>query len=100
MQKYYFVLLKLFFFHLLFDLSVGKIKYSFNADDPIMKIGIMFGFLSKGTNGLQIHNKIFEIRITNYFITKNNRKWRENNIVQTCQLFNIQKYGQRLSTYI
>ena len=68
---------------LLFDLSVGKIKYSFNADDPIMKIGIMFGFLSKGTEGLQIHNKIFEIRVANFFIAKNNRKWRENNIVQT-----------------
>jgi len=60
---------------LIFDLTVGKIKYSFNADDPIMEIGIMFGFLSKGTDGLKIHNKIFEIRITNYFVTKNKRKW-------------------------
>ena len=68
---------------LLFDLSVGKIKYVFNTDNPIMKIGVMFGFLSKGTDGLQIHNKIFEIRIANYFVSKNNQKWRENNVVQT-----------------
>jgi len=68
---------------LLFDLTVGKIKYTFNADDPIIKLGLMFGFLSKGKDGLQVHNKIFEIRIANYFISKNTRKWRENNIVQT-----------------
>ena len=43
----------------------------------------MFGFLKKGEDGLQIHNKIFEIRIANYFVFKNTRKWRENNIVQT-----------------
>jgi hypothetical protein len=69
--------------NLLFDLTVGKIKYTYNADDPIMKFGIMFGFLSKGTEGLQIHNKIFEIRLANYFIAKNTRKWRENEIAQS-----------------
>jgi hypothetical protein len=67
--------------YLLFDLTVGKIKY--NVDDPVMKFGIMFGFLTKGTEGLQIHNKIFEIRIANYFISKTTRKWRENNLIQS-----------------
>jgi len=43
-----------------------------------MEIGVMFGFLAKGANGLQVHNPIFEIRIANYFIAKNSRKWREN----------------------
>ena len=70
-------------YYLLFDLTVGRIRYSYNADDPIIKIGLMFGFLEKGTDGLQIHNKIFEIRITNYFISKNLRKWRENNNAQS-----------------
>jgi hypothetical protein len=69
--------------NLLFDLTVGKIRYPYNADDPVMKFGIMFGFLSKGTEGLQIHNKIFEIRLANYFISKNMRKWRENNVTQS-----------------
>jgi len=70
----------------LMDLTVGQIKYEYNADDPVMKFGLMLGFLAKetkGPNGLQIHNKIFEIRITNYFVAKTKRKWRENNIVQT-----------------
>jgi hypothetical protein len=69
--------------NLLFDLTVGKIRYPYNADDTIMKLGIMFGFLLKGTEGLQIHNKIFEIRLANYFVSKNMRKWRENNAVQS-----------------
>jgi hypothetical protein len=67
-------------YDLLFDLTVGRIKYSFNVDDPVMKIGLMFGFLKKGDEGIQIHNKIFEIRITNYFVMKNARQWRDNNI--------------------
>jgi hypothetical protein len=48
-----------------------------------MKFGIMFGFLLKGKEGVQIHNKIFEIRLANYFISKNLRKWRENNATQS-----------------
>jgi hypothetical protein len=43
----------------------------------------MFGFLEKGTDGVQIHNGIFEIRITNYFITIQLLNWRNNGIVQS-----------------
>jgi hypothetical protein len=56
--------------NLLFDLTVGKVKYNYNVDDPIMKFGLMFGFIAKKSEMLQIHNKIFEIRITNYFVLK------------------------------
>ena len=69
--------------NLLFDLTVGKIKYPYNVDDPIMKFGIMFGFITKGSEGLQIHNRIFEIRLANYFVSKRIRNWRENNAVQS-----------------
>jgi hypothetical protein len=69
--------------NLLFDLSVGKILYPFNPDNPAMKLGLMFGFLTEGTEGLQIHNRIFEIRITDYFVSRNLSEWRENNIVQS-----------------
>jgi hypothetical protein len=69
--------------YLLFDLTVGKITYPYNVDDPIMKLGLMFGFLSRRTDGLQIHNRIFETRITDYFVAKTMRKWRENNITQS-----------------
>jgi hypothetical protein len=42
----------------------------------------MFGFLARGTDGLQIHNRIFEIRITDYFIAKRTRNWRESEAPQ------------------
>lgn len=69
--------------NLLFDLTVGKIKYPYNVDNPIMKFGIMFGFITKGTEGLQIHNHIFEVRLANYFVSKNMSNWRENDAVQS-----------------
>jgi hypothetical protein len=64
------------------DLTIGRIKYPNNIDDPVMELGLMYGFLATGTNGngLQIHNKIFEIRITDYFVAKNFRKWRERDV--------------------
>jgi hypothetical protein len=68
---------------LMFDLTVGKIKYLYNADVPAIKFGLMFGFLAKGPEGLQIHNRIFEIRIANYFVAKKMLKWRENELTQS-----------------
>ena len=62
---------------MMFDLTVGKIKYDFNVDNPAIQFGIMFGFLAHDTDMLQVHNKIFEIRITNYFISMNTLKWRD-----------------------
>jgi len=69
--------------NLLFDLTVGKIKYEYNVDNPVIKFGIMFGFLAIETDTLQIHNRIFEIRIANYFVSKNMSNWRENRIAQS-----------------
>jgi hypothetical protein len=61
----------------LYDLTIGKIKYNYKVDDPVIKFGVMFGFLARDTQLLHIHNRIFEIRITNYFISKITRKWRD-----------------------
>jgi len=69
--------------NLLFDLTVGKMKIMYNADAPVIKFGLMFGFVAEGTDGLQIHNKIFEIRITDYFIAKQTLQWRETIVPQT-----------------
>ena len=68
---------------LLFDLTIGKIKLAFNADNPSTKFGLMFGFLKRGADGLQVHNQIFEIRIANYFASRNATEWRNNKIIQT-----------------
>ena len=68
---------------LMFDLTVGKIKYGYNTDVPAIDFGLMFCFLTKEENTLKIHNKIFEIRITNYYITESTLAWRKQQIAQT-----------------
>jgi hypothetical protein len=57
--------------NLLYNLTVGKRIILYNALDPVIKIGLMFCFIAEGDNNkLIIHNKIFEIAITNYFISR------------------------------
>jgi len=70
-------------YSLMFDLTIGKIKLTYNADNPPTKFGLMFGFLTKGADGLKIHNQIFEIRIANYFASRNATEWRNTKIIQT-----------------
>jgi len=67
---------------LLYDFAVRRIRYPYNVDNPVMKLGLMFGFLSKDTDGLKIHNLIFEIRIADYFVAKTLRNWREQEIIR------------------
>jgi hypothetical protein len=58
--------------NLLYNLTVGEAAVSYNALDPVIKLGLMFCFLAKGNaNRLIIHNRIFEIVLTDYFISRN-----------------------------
>ena len=59
--------LKKFLYNLLF---LGETR-TFNIDNPTINLGCMFGYF-KNENGLtKISNKIFEMRIYNYFISEN-----------------------------
>ena len=57
--------------NLLYELTVNKKDISFNAHDPVIKIGLMFCFLAKSGSKLIVNNKIFEIAITDYFVSRN-----------------------------
>jgi len=57
--------------NLLYRLTVENKTTIFNAHDPVIKLGLMYCFLSKQENKAIVHNKIFEIAITNYFISRN-----------------------------
>jgi hypothetical protein len=63
--------------NLLYDMAVRRVQYPYNVDDSAMKLGVMFGFLANDTDGLHLHNRIFEIRIADYFVAMSLRKWRE-----------------------
>jgi hypothetical protein len=58
---------------LFYNLTIDKKNIPYNANDPIIKLGLMFCFLGRDDRKLIIHNKIFEIAITDYFISKNIR---------------------------
>ena len=47
---------------------------NYTADDPVINIGLMYGFLKKSGDRIGIANQIFEIRMTNYFISKESRR--------------------------
>jgi hypothetical protein len=57
--------------NIMYELAVNKKDISFNANNPVYKLGLMFCFLAKSGSKLVIHNKIFEIAIADYFIAKN-----------------------------
>ena len=67
--------------NLLYDLAVRRVQYPYNVDNPAMILGIMFGFLASDTEGLHLHNRIFEIRIADYFVSKNLTNWQEKTII-------------------
>jgi hypothetical protein len=57
--------------NLLYDLTVGGKDFLYNPHDPVIKYGLMFCFVAKNENKLIVHNKIFEIVISDYFISRN-----------------------------
>ena len=45
-------------------------KKSYNIDNPIIRLGEMYGVLSENEGAVKIHNRIYEQRIYNYFSSK------------------------------
>lgn len=57
--------------NLLTAILVEKQELVFNIDNPIIEKGIMFGYLTKDSqNHSCIANKIFEVRLLNYLVSK------------------------------
>ena len=58
----------------LYDFMYGVLikgdKSDFVIDNPLVNFGAMFGFLKNSLGKAVVANKIFEIRIANYFISK------------------------------
>jgi hypothetical protein len=55
---------------LLRELTVGNRAYSYNIDNQAIQIASIFGIVEKKDRLVAIHNRIFEVRITNYFTTE------------------------------
>jgi len=55
---------------LLRELTVGKRARSYNVDNHAIQLALTFGIVEKRDGLVVIHNQIFEIRVTNYFISE------------------------------
>ncbi|MCL2261344.1 MAG: AAA family ATPase [Fibromonadales bacterium] len=55
---------------LLRELTVGNRAYSYNIDNQAIQLAAIYGIVEKRDRLVAIHNRIFEVRITNYFATE------------------------------
>jgi len=55
---------------LLRDLTVGDRDCTYNRDNQAIQIAAMFGIVEKRGTKVAVHNRIFEVRITNYFASE------------------------------
>ena len=56
----------------------GEVKH-FTIHDPIIRAGVRYGFFRNTENKVSISNKIFELLMTDYFISKNLRSKKQVN---------------------
>jgi len=71
--------------NLLYDLTIRHKDYLYNVHSPVIKLGLMFCFLGKNEQKLAIHNKIFEIAITDYFVSRNQTEPKFRNVKDISQ---------------
>ncbi|GBU25049.1 hypothetical protein R83H12_01688 [Fibrobacteria bacterium R8-3-H12] len=64
---------------LLRELTVGNRAYSYNIDNQAIQFASIFGIVEKRGTLVAIHNRIFEVRITNYFASE--KEMRSNRII-------------------
>jgi len=79
--------------------------YQFTQGDEVIEQGLRYAFIRIVNQFIRIHNKIFEITITAYFITKERREGKKlvkNNIeadVVNGEKFNIELFFKKFNTH-
>lgn len=59
----------------MYNLLITNTTYVFNIDNPIINLGVMFGYLAKDkNNNVIVSNKIIRERIYNYLVSKTDNK--------------------------
>jgi len=51
----------------IYDILIRGVKRTFNIDNPILALALMYGIIKKGNPYVSISNKIFELKICDYF---------------------------------
>jgi hypothetical protein len=90
---------------LLRELTVGNRAYSYNIDNQVIQLASIYGIVEKKGLFVAIHNRIFEIRITNYFASE--KEMTENtiipgsviNLVTGKEIFNMSLFLEKFSNH-
>ncbi|MCL2814978.1 MAG: AAA-like domain-containing protein, partial [Oscillospiraceae bacterium] len=61
-------------YSVIYDILIAGTQISFNADNPTLDLGMVYGIIKEFERYVNISNRIFEIRICDYFISKDNQK--------------------------
>jgi len=59
-------------YNLLYDVIILKLRRSFSYDNPVIQLAYRYGYIKPSErHAVAVFNRIFETRISDYFITKN-----------------------------
>ena len=57
---------------LMYDVLILGLKVNFSYDHPVMEMAKRYGYIKKNKRDMiQVFNKVFETRVSNYFVAKN-----------------------------
>ncbi len=57
-------------YDLIYDILIIGRKRTFTIDNPTIELGVRYGYIKQSEQGIMVSNKVFEIRMCNYFISK------------------------------
>lgn len=57
-------------YDLIYDVLIIGRKRTFTIDNPTIELGVRYGYIKQSEQTIRVSNKIFEIRMCNYFISK------------------------------
>ena len=60
--------------NLLYDVLILGLRRSFSTDNPTIDLAHRYGYIQDVNERVKVSNKIFEIRMTNYFISKDEER--------------------------
>lgn len=85
-------------YNLIYDILIVGEKKAFNLDNPTISMAFMYGIIKESDRIVRISNRIFEIRICDYFISKDEtKKTRKVSGVLQCDVVHDGKFDMELA---
>jgi hypothetical protein len=62
-------------YEFVFKLIMNEREFSYNTDNPVIRVGAMYGILQESGGKAKVHNRLYEQRIYNYMASKLETTW-------------------------